>query len=78
MHVPSGAVEVGTINYLPIICLGNILVFYFTAAGICSRMAAVKRLLVLHNSAEYIISFGIMEPIMVNLKIEKAGPRRGM
>ena len=34
-------------------------------------MAAVKRLPALHYSADYVyISFGIIEPIMITLKIE--------
>ena len=45
--------------------------FYFTAAGVKCRVAAVQRLPVLHHSADYIlITFGIIEPILLTLKIE--------
>ena len=33
-------------------------------------MAAVERLPVLYHSADYIVSFGIVWPIMVHLKME--------
>ena len=49
--------------------------FYFTAAGVKCRVAAVKRLPVLHRSADYIfISFGIIELILVTLKIDYIVP----
>ena len=39
-------------------------------AGIKDRVAAVKRLLVLHHSADYIfISFGAIQPILITFKI---------
>ena len=42
--------------------------FYFTAAGVKCRIAALKRLPVVQHSADYIfISF---EPILVTLKVE--------
>ena len=51
---------------------GSLLDFYFTyftAAGVKCRVAAVKRLPVLHHSADHIfISFGITEAILVALK----------
>ena len=44
---------------------------YFTAASIKRFVAVVKRLLVLHNCADYIfISLCIAEPIPVALKTE--------
>ena len=43
--------------------------FYFTASGAKYRVAAVKCLPVLHHSAD-LISFGIIELILVTLKIE--------
>ena len=43
--------------------------FYFTAAGVNCRVAAVKLLPVLHQNADYILnSFGIIEPILIALK----------
>ena len=46
--------------------------FYFTSLQLVEcRVAAVKRLPVLHHSADYIfISFGIIEPILVALKFK--------
>ena len=45
--------------------------FYFIAAGGKCRVATVKRLPVLHHSADYsFIFFSITEPILVTLKIE--------
>ena len=50
---------------------GNLLEFYFTAAGVKYRVATVKIFPVLDHNADYIfISFGIIEPIQVTLKIE--------
>ena len=47
------------------------LLVYFTAAGVKCRAAAVKHLPVLHHSADYIfISFGIIDPVLVSLKVE--------
>ena len=49
----------------------RVFVMYFKAAGVKCRVAAIKRLPVLHHSANYIfILFGIIEPILVILKIE--------
>ena len=49
------------------------LLFYFTAAGVKCCVAAVKRLPVLHHSADYIfVSIWIIETILVTLKIETA------
>ena len=48
-----------------------LLLFYYTAAGVKCHVAAVKRLRVLHHSADYIfIFFGITGPIVVSLKME--------
>ena len=47
--------------------------FYFTAAGVSCRVAAVNILLVLHHSVDYtctFISFGTTEPCLVTLIIE--------
>ena len=44
--------------------------FCFPAASVKCRMAAVKRLPVLHHSADYFFSFGINEPVLVTLKIQ--------
>ena len=50
---------------------GNLLGFYFTLACVECRVATVKRLPVLHHSADYIsISFGIIEPTLATLKNE--------
>ena len=49
--------------------------FYFTAAGVSCRVAAVNRLPVLHHSADYtFISFGTTEPCLVTLIIETEYP----
>ena len=40
--------------------------FYFTAASVKCRVAAVKRLPILHRSADYNFTpFGIVEPILL-------------
>ena len=47
------------------------LLFNFTAADAKCRVSAVKRFLVLHHRTDYtFISFGIIEPILITLKIE--------
>ena len=60
--------------YVCVLCFQRqpfIFSFYFTVAGVESRVAAVKLLLVLHYRTDYIfISFGIIAPILVTLKIE--------
>ena len=46
-------------------CIKSDILFHFTAAGCKCRVAAVKRLPVLHNSAVYFFtSFGIIKPIL--------------
>ena len=48
---------------------GSLFDFYFTSLQLV--LSAVKRLPVLHHSANYIsIAFGIIEPILFTLKIE--------
>ena len=61
----------GGSNGYPQSMFGVLLLFNFTAAGVKCRVAAVKPLPILHHKADYIcISFGIIEPILVSLKIE--------
>ena len=51
--------------------------FYFTAACVKCHEAVVKRLFVVHQSADYIfIFFGITEHILVALEIEYRLSRR--